>query len=701
MVQERFNNNRPTDSPDSGGIVIPEWARQYAAQPVERPQPPAVVASQTKAESTIQQPAAYDVEAMHARGRYINWLGDQYSRSQQNKDWYPGYGPGNGYYYPVRSMPVAPMPYTPIIRYPQPGNENPGTQPVNWPVNHNGEFPGQNGTNAFNPVRPPVDLTQPYNWNNPSQPGNPVQPFNPTLPVNEVNNPQNNQGFPGENGTNAYNPVRPPINSPQPYNWNNPSQPSNPVQPFNPTLPGNQVNNPQDNQGFPGENGTNAYNNRDQISPPMTGTNNPFSNQGLPGQGGNSPYYNWNNPAQPANPFNNQGFPGQGGNNGYYNWNNPGLPSTGAESPFVNPNTSQNNTLYNWQDAQQQLLNSYYSSMQAPWQGNSGASPFYNPNMPGMINGNRPPFYNWQSPQQPGMGHNSLFAWESGPNQSNPFYNWRNQAPPPEQPILPPDQGDYAPGCLEQPGGSTLSGMSLRIGPDGRQYTHNHLTGQDAPWPPVEPLPSGPALNRQGVRPTEMQTDSGSPQIAGMSLRVGPDGRQYTHNHVTGQDAPWPPNEPDRPDSPERKRDQFDKPSGPYTKASAAHWQRTDKVIKSMVGHSIQDYDSSIPETLGCARFVSVVLKKADNLPTKDATVEGLENDLRRFGFKKLSLSQAQPGDVIIAHRYGDSPGHAAIYVGDDMIANNSSKQRKIAIESVNKFHSSEYKSVFIYRKVK
>lgn len=693
MVQERFNNNKPTDSPNAGGVVIPEWAREYAAQQTERPNLPAAVASQTKADYSTQQPAAYDVEAMHARGRYINWLGDQYSRSQQNKDWYPGYGPGNGYYYPVRSMPVAPMPFTPIVQYPQPGNENPNNRPVNWPTNNNGEFPGQNGTDAFNPVRPPINTNQPYNWNNPSQPATPGQPFNPTRPGNDGNNPQNNQGFPGENGSNAYNnrnnPPRPqPTDTSNPlnnqgfpghsgtngyYNWNNPN-PGSGVNPFN-------------NQGFPGQGGNNAYYNWNNSSQ-NAGTN-PFNNQGFPGQGGSNSYYNWNG-SQPFNPFYNQGFPGQGGNSAYYNWNNPNAIQPGADIPFANQNAGQDGSLYSWRDAQQQFAIPYNNGLQAPWQGNSGISPYYS--VPGMTAGSGNSYYNFNQPQP-----NPMLAWQSGSN--NPFSNWRFQAPPAEQTPVCPDPNHHH--LNDQPGSSTLSGMSLRVDPSGREYTHNHLTGEDTPWPPVEPSRSGPALNRQTVRPADVQTGGNSPQIVGMSLRVRPDGSQYTYNHVTNVESPWPPNGPDGPDAPERKKEQLDKPSGPYTKASAEHWQRTDKVIKSMVGHSIQDYDSSIPETLGCARFVSVVLKKADGLPTKDATVEGLENDVRKFGFKKLPLSQAEAGDVIIAHRFGDRPGHAAIYVGNDLIANNSSKQRKIAIESVNKFHSPEYKSVCVYRKVK
>lgn len=203
-----------------------------------------------------------------------------------------------------------------------------------------------------------------------------------------------------------------------------------------------------------------------------------------------------------------------------------------------------------------------------------------------------------------------------------------------------------------------------------------------------------------------------------MSMRIGPDGRQYTYNYVTGEQAPWtqePYSEQPRSNNYEqlpngfrnslrpqqpRQDQQFRQFSNLVTPATVEHWNRSNQVIRSMVGHSIQDYDRSIPERLGCARFVSVVLNRADGLPTRDATVEGLESSLQRFGFRRLPLSQAKPGDVIIAHRYGDEPGHAAMYVGNGKVANNSSRERRVAIQEINKFNSPEYKSVYVYRRV-
>ena len=144
---------------------------------------------------------------------------------------------------------------------------------------------------------------------------------------------------------------------------------------------------------------------------------------------------------------------------------------------------------------------------------------------------------------------------------------------------------------------------------------------------------------------------------------------------------------------------QYGPPTGAYGSANP-DWPREAAVIRTMIGHSIREYDPRVPETLGCARFVSEALHRATGLPIADAGVDALEADLRRFHYVPVPLSQVQPGDVIIAHRHPGQPGHAAIYVGNGMVANNSSYQRRIAIDSVSKFNSRQYVSVVAYRRV-
>lgn len=126
--------------------------------------------------------------------------------------------------------------------------------------------------------------------------------------------------------------------------------------------------------------------------------------------------------------------------------------------------------------------------------------------------------------------------------------------------------------------------------------------------------------------------------------------------------------------------------------------QRTRDMVYSMLGRSIRQYDPSIPERLGCARFVSVALNRATGLNIHDANVNGLERSLINNGFVAVPLSQARAGDVIIAKRGAGKHGHAAIYMGDGKIANNSSSSRVIKIDSVNKFNNRSYVSAVAYR---
>jgi hypothetical protein len=536
MDQESFANPNlvPTDSPSAGQITVPRWAVEYAAQqnsPQDTPPPPV---GQIKADnSTLLSSDAYQnyVDQMHARGRMIDYMGDMYSRSNQG-DWYPGYGPGHGYYYPVRNMGGRGN-SAPIVPYPQ-------QTPYNWNSrqynsnNPNNDFPGQNGGNAYNNNGNPF-----YNLNNLNQNNN-GNPF-----YNSFNNP------------NQYN------NGTQFNNFNNPNQYNNNGNPFY------NLNNP------------NQYN-----------TANPF-------------YNSFNNPNQ----YNNNGNP-------FYNLNNPNQYNTA--NPFYNLN---NPNQYN-------TANQFYNTFNNPNQYNT-ANQFYNTfNNPNQYNNNGNPFYNtFNNPNQYSTNNNIYYSWNGQYPQTSAQSNQYTDA-----------------------NGNQIVGMSMRIGPGGQPYTYNYVTGEQAPWQPVETQNHRPSHNRDQVAPTTSQ----------MGVNEG----------------------------------------GPVSAATVEHWQRSSQVINSMVGHSIQDYDKSIPERLGCARFVSLVLHKADGLPIYDIGVENLESSLRRHGFKQLPISKAKPGDVIIAHRYGNDYGHAAIYVGNGQVANNSSKQRRIAIDSATKFNSPEYQSVCVYRKV-
>lgn len=128
-------------------------------------------------------------------------------------------------------------------------------------------------------------------------------------------------------------------------------------------------------------------------------------------------------------------------------------------------------------------------------------------------------------------------------------------------------------------------------------------------------------------------------------------------------------------------------------------WPGLKQTIDSMVGRSIKEYDRRIPETLGCARFVSAALERGLGMPIYDAGVSGLEKSLKKSGWVAVPLGEAQAGDVIIGHRAPGEKGHAAIYYGDGQIANNASYKRRIAVESVDKFYKPEFKRVVAYRR--
>ncbi len=129
-------------------------------------------------------------------------------------------------------------------------------------------------------------------------------------------------------------------------------------------------------------------------------------------------------------------------------------------------------------------------------------------------------------------------------------------------------------------------------------------------------------------------------------------------------------------------------------------WSDLQHIIAPMIGQSINRYDRTVPASLGCASFVSIVLNKAYHLPIHEININGLEKQLPKYGFKAYSLSQIMPGDIIIGHRKPGHHGHAGIYLGDGQIVNNSSHQQKIVRGNLSQFQNVEYQSVKAYRRV-
>ena len=124
-------------------------------------------------------------------------------------------------------------------------------------------------------------------------------------------------------------------------------------------------------------------------------------------------------------------------------------------------------------------------------------------------------------------------------------------------------------------------------------------------------------------------------------------------------------------------------------------------VMQSMLGHSITDYDSSIPERLGCARTVSALLERTYGLPIRDQGCDQLERTIQNYGWVRVNANDVQAGDVLVAHRQPGDYGHAAVYVGNNLIFNNNSNSRRIILESASKFSDREFVQVNVYRKAR
>ena len=128
------------------------------------------------------------------------------------------------------------------------------------------------------------------------------------------------------------------------------------------------------------------------------------------------------------------------------------------------------------------------------------------------------------------------------------------------------------------------------------------------------------------------------------------------------------------------------------------YWNSLAGTIQTMLGRSIREFDPRVPETRGCASFVSAALRNSFNINIRDTNCQGLENSLRRNGFQQVDIRDLRPGDIIIGNRSGSQPGHAAIYAGDGMVAQKSSGKRRITVESANVFNGKSFQRVVAYR---
>lgn len=130
-------------------------------------------------------------------------------------------------------------------------------------------------------------------------------------------------------------------------------------------------------------------------------------------------------------------------------------------------------------------------------------------------------------------------------------------------------------------------------------------------------------------------------------------------------------------------------------------WQNLAYALRSLLGHSVNEFDQSVPPRLGCARAVSLLLERAYGLPIRDQGCEGLEQTIQNYGWVQVDPRQIQPGDVIVAHRQPGDYGHSAVYVGNDQVYNNNSNTGLMQLDSASKFRSREFLRVNVYRKMR
>jgi hypothetical protein len=136
--------------------------------------------------------------------------------------------------------------------------------------------------------------------------------------------------------------------------------------------------------------------------------------------------------------------------------------------------------------------------------------------------------------------------------------------------------------------------------------------------------------------------------------------------------------------------------AGTWSPYDFAVYNHLKAQAQALVGHSIQEFDKTVPVRLGCARAVSLLVNQGYGFPVTDQSIGGLEQSLRKGGFTEVSIKDMKPGDVICGYRKpGDYP-HGAVYMGNGMIFNNDSNSGVMQIQSIAKYNHSDFKRFVI-----
>jgi len=142
-------------------------------------------------------------------------------------------------------------------------------------------------------------------------------------------------------------------------------------------------------------------------------------------------------------------------------------------------------------------------------------------------------------------------------------------------------------------------------------------------------------------------------------------------------------------------------PTNAMSEYDWAVYQKLCQTAEGLVGKHTTAYDKRLPtDRLGCVKAASLLLDQGYGLNTNEINTRQFEKELREDnGFTEVAIADLKPGDVILGYRAGGDHSHAAVYMGNGKIFNNDSDLGTMAIQSVDKFNSTEFKRITILRR--
>lgn len=155
---------------------------------------------------------------------------------------------------------------------------------------------------------------------------------------------------------------------------------------------------------------------------------------------------------------------------------------------------------------------------------------------------------------------------------------------------------------------------------------------------------------------------------------IAPQRDEYAYRDYPGQD----------PNGYERRRRGDYSPGG---NASLA------EIASNSVGRQLWRFIRGTPARLGCAASVSAVLSAGGYDYARNAGVGGLEGQLLNNGWRKMHVSEAQPGDVVIGartanYRAGGGGSHIGIVGYNGKVYHNSSGQAQWIETGLNSYYN-------------